>query len=132
MPLTQDATARALHPGADDLAFAYSNPVGKRFLMVFGVDEHRHVYWFHPTWPVGQPAPVAVRAVEGPGPHELPGAIHHALDGRRLSVYAAFSDRALGARTVEEAVIGLPAATGGLPSLGEGVVVVERTYEVAP
>src|SRR5262249_40892962 len=41
---------------SDELAFAYSNPAGKPYLMLFGADEHGHVYWFHPGWPVGQPA----------------------------------------------------------------------------
>ena len=115
----------------DELAFAYSNPIGKAFLMIFGVDEHRHVYWFHPAWPAGQPAPTAIRAVEGPGPHELPGAIRQALDGRRLNVYAALSDRALDVKAVEAAV-GLPTASDMLPALGDSVVVVGRTYEVQP
>ncbi len=115
----------------DELAFAYSNPIGKPFLMIFGVDEHRHVYWFHPAWPPGQAAPAAVRVAEGPGPHELPGAIHQALDGRRLNVYAVFSDGALEASAVEAAV-SLSATPDGLPALGDGVVVIGRTYEVQP
>ena len=23
---------------------------GKRYLMIFGIDEHRHVYWYYPAW----------------------------------------------------------------------------------
>jgi hypothetical protein len=119
----------------DELAFAYSNPLGKPFLMIFGVDEHRHVYWFHPAWTPGQPAPAAVRVVEGPGPHELPGAIHQALDGHRLTVYAAFSDVALRASAVEAAL--LPSAASDEPpgfgaDFGESLVVLGRTYEVQP
>ncbi|MBI5543911.1 MAG: hypothetical protein HY901_08500, partial [Deltaproteobacteria bacterium] len=35
---------------SDELAFAYENRAGKQRLMVFGVDEHRRVYWFFPAW----------------------------------------------------------------------------------
>ena len=115
----------------EELAFAYANPAGQPFLMIFGVDEHRHVYWFHPAWPAGLPAPAAIRAATGPGPHELPDAIHQDLDGQRLSVYAAFSERALDVTAVEAAVLAAPAVNTP-PALGEGVVVVERTYEVQP
>jgi hypothetical protein len=117
--------------GDEELAFAYSNPAGKPFLMIFGVDEHRHVYWFHPAWPVGSPPPVAIRAATGPGPHELPDAIHQTVDGQRLKVYAAFSEHALDATMVEAIVRAAPTANA-LPDLGEGIVVVERKYEVQP
>lgn len=115
----------------DELAFAYSNPAAKPFLMIFGVDEHRHVYWFHPAWTAGQAAPTAVRAAPGPGPHELPDAIHQAFDGRRLAVYAAFSDHALDAGAVE-AVVGRLVTPDAEPTLGEGVVMIARRYEVRP
>jgi hypothetical protein len=127
---TSHLAGQAIRRG-DELAFAYSNPLGKPFLMIFGVDEHRHVYWFHPAWAAGQPAPAAVRVVEGPGPHELPGAIHQPLDGQRLTVYAAFSDVALRASAVE-AALGPSAASDGLSALHESLRVIGRTYEVQP
>ena len=115
----------------DELAFAYANPAAKPFLMIFGVDEHRHVYWFHPAWLSGQAPPVAVRVALGPGPHELPDAIHQTFDGQRLAVYAAFLDHALDVATVEAAV-GRLATSDAVPALGEGVVMVGRRYEVQP
>ncbi len=116
--------------GADDeLAFAYSNPQAKPYVMVFGVDEHRRVYWFHPAWLIGAPVPVAIRASAGPGPHELSDAIRHSMDGRKLIVFAVFSDRALDATTVETRVRAA-AAVDVLPSLGDGVVVTQHTFEV--
>jgi hypothetical protein len=88
----------------DELAFAYANPAGKPYVLVFGVDEHRHVYWFHPAWSRGQPSPSAVPAAPGAGPHELPEAIRSGLDGRRLIVHALFADRPLRASDVEARV----------------------------
>ena len=86
----------------DELAFAYANPGGLRYLMIFGRDEHRHVYWFYPAWPAGQPAPAAIRAEVGPGPHELADAIGHAYDGRRLDLFAVFGSEPTGVTAIEE------------------------------
>jgi hypothetical protein len=92
----------------DELAFAYANPAGKAYLLVFGVDEHRHVYWFHPAWAPGQAPPVAVAAVPGPGPHELGEAIRHGLDGRQLLIRALFADRPLGVADIEAEIQNAP------------------------
>lgn len=115
----------------DELAFAYSNAAGRPFLMIFGVDEHRHVYWFHPAWPEGRSAPSSLRSAIGPGPYELPDAIHHQIDGRVLNVYAVFSDRAMDVTTVEAQV---RSAKDGDPfrALGDGVVIARRTFQVRP
>jgi putative zinc finger protein len=116
---------------SDELAFAYSNPAAKPYLMIFGVDEDRHVYWFHPAWPAGQAAPVAIPASAGPGPHELSAAIRHAIEGRRLDLYAVFSDRAL-ATTAVEAQIHAAAGADGSLALGDGTVIERRTLRVLP
>jgi hypothetical protein len=108
----------------DELAFAYANPAGKRFVWVFGVDEHRHVYWFHPAWSRGRPAPSAVVAAPGPGPHELPDAIRYELDGRRLVVRALFADRALQPSDIEARV---RSGAGW-----DGVQIVARELQVLP
>jgi hypothetical protein len=121
---------RVIHAD-DDLAFAYSNPSGKGFLMVFGVDEQRRVYWFHPAWPVGAPPPLAVRAAEGPGPHELTEAIRHQLEPGAFRIHALFCDRPLSATTVEAAV----RSARDLERLlipGGDVVTLTRTLEVRP
>jgi hypothetical protein len=103
---------------ADELAFAYENPAGWRHLMIFGVDEHRHVYWYHPAWldPSEDPAAISVEA--SPLRRELPEAIRHALDGDRLRVYAVFSAAPATVRQIEAAVMAAPPLAGSLPITG--------------
>ena len=122
---------RSMHAG-DELAFAYSNPAGRRYVAIFGVDELRRVYWFHPAWPVGTPAPRAIAAAAGPGPYELPEAIHHDVAGQRLTIRAAFADHPLEVSDVEAAVQA-GADSGGLASrLGADVLITERVVDVRP
>jgi hypothetical protein len=97
--------------GGDELAFAYRNPRASRRLLVFGVDEHRHVYWYHPGWSDARDNPAAVPIATGPGLHELPAAVAHRLDGSKLVIHALFTDRALTVADVESAV----AAGSALP-----------------
>jgi hypothetical protein len=126
-PRLVDHTIRA----NDELAFAYSNPSGRTYLMIFGVDEHRHVYWFHPGWPSGQPAPAAIRAIQSNAAHELPEAIRHAFDGQRLRVYALFSEQSLTATTIETWVHDT-SSLDAVQRIAQGVVPVQRTLEVLP
>jgi hypothetical protein len=86
---------------SDELAFAYRNPGGKRHLAVFGVDEHGHVYWFHPAWTEAKEDPVAIAIEPGPGTHELPAAISQPFDGAVLHLYAAFTNEPLHVRQIE-------------------------------
>jgi hypothetical protein len=118
--------------GRDELAFAYTNPTGRRYVAIFGVDESRHVYWFHPAWPTGAPAPRAIPAAPGPEPHELPEAIRHEIAGRHLTIRAAFADRPLAVEDVEDAVR-TGADSGALAArLGTDVFVTERVLDVRP
>ncbi|HEY7371013.1 MAG TPA: zf-HC2 domain-containing protein [Polyangia bacterium] len=118
--------------GHDELAFAYTNPTGRRYVAIFGVDESRRVYWFHPAWPAGAPAPRAIAAAAGPEPHELPEAIRHEIAGRRLTIRAAFADRPLAVEEIEAAV-GSGADSGALAArLGTDVFVTERVLDVRP
>ncbi|MFL5304306.1 MAG: hypothetical protein ACJ8F1_03795 [Polyangia bacterium] len=113
----------------DELAFAYANPEGRRNVAVFGVDEHRHVFWYAPGWAVGAPAPAAVSAVPGVGPHELAEAVRHAYDGHHLEVYAVFSDAPLNVEALDRAA----AAPDGLDALrAAGASIVARSLEVGP
>jgi hypothetical protein len=89
---------------SDELAFAYRNPAGKRRLLVFAVDEHGHVYWYHPGWSDAAENPTAVPISAGPGLHELPAAVLHKFDGERIMIHALFTDRELNVRQVESAV----------------------------
>jgi hypothetical protein len=115
---------------SDELAFAYANPSGKAHLLVFAIDEHRHVYWYHPAWPKGAPPPAALRALDGPQPHELPDAIRHGLDGRHLDLYAAFSDMSVSIEAVERAAR-TPAGLDELTAGGK-VLLVRRAMQVSP
>jgi hypothetical protein len=85
----------------DELAFAYSNPGAKKHVWIFGVDEHRHVYWYYPAWPEGTPAPPPFAAQLGPGPHELPDAVRHDFDGSRLELYSLLSDEPISIAEIE-------------------------------
>jgi hypothetical protein len=113
----------------DELAFGYANPGGLRFVMVFGTDEHGHVYWFHPAWPLGAPPPAAVEARPGPGPYELPEAVRHRFDGRQLRVSAVFSDERLGVEAIERDGQALPLP---LASRARRLQMVTRTLEIEP
>lgn len=110
----------------DELAFAYSNPGAKKYLWIFGVDEHRHVYWYYPAWPEGTPEPGPYAARAGAGPHELPEAVRHDFDGARLELYSLMSDEPLSIAEIEARVT----ATGNaeLPN----TTAVRRLLEVAP
>ncbi|HET6148218.1 MAG TPA: hypothetical protein VFH68_11860 [Polyangia bacterium] len=92
-----------VHPG-DELAFAYRNPAGKGRLLVFAVDEHGHIYWYHPAWSNAAQNPTAVQISAEPGLHELPAAVLHKFDGERIMVHALFTDRELSVRQIESAV----------------------------
>ncbi len=88
----------------DELAFSYLNRSGKKHLLVFGVDEHRHIYWYHPAWVRQQDNPSAIAIEAGNQPHVLAEAIRHPLDGRSLTLYGVFTDRALTVTEVESIV----------------------------
>jgi hypothetical protein len=90
----------------DELAFAYQNAAGKKWLLIYGVDEHGHVYWFHPSWSDPDADPSAVPAQAGEGLHELPEAISHALDGGKLTLHEVLSDERLTVRRAESLMQG--------------------------
>jgi hypothetical protein len=121
---TEPAGASLL--GGDELAFAYANPSSRRYLLIYGVDEHGHVFWFHPGWPEGSAPPSAVAARPGAGPHELPEAVRHRFDGRRLRITAVLSDERLGVGAFERdgRALDRPDARGAES--------VSRSFEVSP
>jgi len=88
----------------DELLFAYTNPEGFRYLLVFGVDERGQVYWYHPAWTDPSHTPAAVPIRPGPDLVELPEAVHHELEGRRLRLYAIFSESRPTVRELEDRV----------------------------
>jgi hypothetical protein len=89
---------------SDELAFAYRNPQGRRFMMIFGIDEHRHIYWYHPAWTDPARNPSAVPIQTATDPVELPEAISHNLDGRQLTLHALLLDEALPVRELEDRI----------------------------
>jgi hypothetical protein len=131
--------ADTIHAG-DEVAFAYRNPTGKGRLLVFAVDEHGHVFWYHPGWSDPGDDPRAVAVSTAPGLHELPAAIAQRYDGQQLSFHALFTDQEITVRQVESALASNPAAAGG--SKGEmvemngwpfpGAIDVVRSVRVMP
>ena len=93
----------AMH-AADELAFAYANPGGYHRLMIFGVDEHRHVYWYHPEWSNAADDPHGIEVASDANVHEIPAAVRHSFDGTDLTILAVFSNEDLSVRRVEAMV----------------------------
>lgn len=121
-PLTQAMAAR------DELAFAYLNPEGRPFLMVFGVDEHGHVFWYHPSWSDAAANPSAVPVAPSADMVELPEAISQNLDGQELTLHAVFMDAPWTVRQMEEQLAQGPDALSRLP----GATVSSQRVEVRP
>jgi hypothetical protein len=113
----------------DELAFAYENGAAKKHLMVFGVDEHRHVYWFFPAWLAKDENPVAIPIEADARRHELPEAVRHDFDGSHLEIRALFMDVPLNVRQVEAMIQADP--TGPLP-IEEGAIENPASFVVSP
>jgi hypothetical protein len=103
-PLGKPSRAGDSIGARDELAFAYENPSAKRYLMIFGVDEHRHVFWYHPGWSNPGEDPTSISIETTPGVHHLHEAIAHELDGRELEIHALFTDSPLSVKAVERVV----------------------------
>ena len=118
----------------DELAFLYRNPGGKARLLVFAVDEHGHVYWYHPGWSDAGENPTAVPISSEPGLHELPASVLHDFDGEHIMIHALFTDRELTVRQVEAAVAAAQAphraTAAGAPLLLPGAVDVVQPLRV--
>jgi hypothetical protein len=118
---------------ADELAFAYRNPGGMARLLVFAVDEHGHVYWYHPGWSDAADNPTAVPISTEPGLHELPAAVLHKFDGERIMIHALFTDRELSVRQIEGALAAMarePGPRGVTPLLFPGAIDVVRPLRI--
>jgi hypothetical protein len=110
---------------ADELAFAYRNTAGKRYVMVYGIDSEGAVHWYHPAWTDPADAPRAVRASAAQGWTELPEAVRHPLEGERLSLHLLLLDAPLRVTDVEALQEGLE-PNARLPIDGA----VQETFEV--
>jgi hypothetical protein len=85
----------------DELAFAYTNPDAKKYLLVFALDEERHVYWYYPAWTNADETPAAVAIEPTRKLLELGEGIRHSFRGRHLRIYALWSDERMTTREVE-------------------------------
>ena len=112
----------------DELSFGYGNLANKRYLMIYGVDEHRHVFWYYPAWsdPKADPQSIAI----APGAQSLPDAIKHELDGTHLELHAVFTDVPLTVKAVEGLISGAP--IGKTPTFGPGSIDRTIRFEVDP
>jgi hypothetical protein len=112
----------------DELAFAYENGAAKRRLAVFGVDEHGHVYWFHPAWTRETDDPVAVPIEMDDQRHELPEAVLQRFDGAHLEIRGVFVDEPVSVRQIESLLRDHPHGPLPLP----GAVETSLTMAVSP
>ncbi len=112
----------------DELAFAYENASAKPRLLVFGVDEHGHVYWFHPAWTRDTDDPVAIPVETDGERHELPEAIRQPFDGTRLEIRSVFVDEPVSVRRVEALLQQNPRGPLPIP----GAIETSRTLTVTP
>jgi hypothetical protein len=112
-----------IRPG-DELAFAYRNLSKKSRLLLFGVDEHRHVFWYHPAWVQDSDEPVAIPLQRDAALHELPEAIAQPLDGRELRIVAWFLDEPLSVKQAEALI--------AKDRTADGAVTAERRLRVEP
>jgi hypothetical protein len=95
--------------GSDSgLAFAYANIAHKGHLLVFAVDETRHVYWYHPAWNDAASDPTAIPIEADEAVHEIPQSVFHKFRGHHLEVFGAFVDSPLSVRQVEAAIARAP------------------------
>jgi hypothetical protein len=116
-----------LESGAE-LAFAYENGAAKRRLAVFGIDEHGHVYWYHPAWTRETEDPVAIPIEMDDRRHELPEAVLQRVDGGRLEIRSVFVDDPVSVRQIEALLRDNPHGPLPLP----GAVETSLTLSVLP
>ncbi|HEY3595158.1 MAG TPA: hypothetical protein VGL13_14835 [Polyangiaceae bacterium] len=110
---------------SDELAFAYTNAESFERLLVFGVDEHQHVYWYYPAWSSEGENPVAVPILPGPEVHELGEAVSQHLDGHRLRITAVFTHDTVSVKEVEAKL-----HTGAAELNLGGALQVSKTLEI--
>jgi len=92
----------------EELAFAYTNPTAKKRLLVFAVDEHRHVYWYYPAWTVPDERPIAVPIVATRESVELKEGVKHDFDAQLLRLYGVFTDEPMTTTEVEDKLAAMP------------------------
>jgi hypothetical protein len=99
------------------LGFAYAKAAGTKHLVIFGVDERRHVVWYRPAIAESSESLPLVPITDGALLHELSETFTQTLDEGTLQLFAVFTNREdLRLSEVETAVANAPSAlTLGLP-----------------
>lgn len=95
----------------DELAFAYRNPAGARYLMVFARDEAGGLYWYVPVWLEPGSNPSAAPIVETETLTELPTAVRQQLPRDEVWLHAIFMTDEVAVQQVEDLARRLPAST---------------------
>ncbi len=113
-----------------ELAFAYESIPDYDKLMIFGLDEHGHVYWYHPAWTDPAANPSAIPVATSAGSHPLEEAILHDLDGKTLEIHALFSRQSRNVHEIESMLGGKRAPVG--PLVLPSTIDVVSTVEVLP
>jgi hypothetical protein len=96
---------------SDALAFAYRNPDGAPYLLVFARTAAGRLHWYYPAWTSPQDDPQAVALTRCSEPCELGEAVRHELHAGTLELVAVFVDRPWRVRQIEAIVDGLEAGT---------------------
>jgi hypothetical protein len=89
--------------------------------MIFAVDEHRHVYWYHPEWSNQADDPHAISIASGPEVREIPSAVSHTFDGSDLTLFAVFTNDDWSVRRIEQMIQRAKSVDEALP-VKNGVV----------
>lgn len=86
---------------SDELIFSYRNNSSASHLMVYGVDEQKNVYWYHPAWVDAADNPSAVPIAQSEKVIALPLAVAHAYQGANLQLFALFLNEREAGMTVQ-------------------------------
>lgn len=86
----------------DELAFAYRNAAGRKYLLVFAVDRQGQVHWYHPAWTDAATNPSAISIQASDQVHELGAAVQVSLSPGPLTINGWFTDQPLTVREVEQ------------------------------
>lgn len=100
-PQSKPRPASGVMQASDALAFAYRNPDGHQWLMVYGVDASGEVRWYYPEWSDPNADPAAVSISSGHEVRELSSAVAHPLPAGRFVVHAVFLDAPKTVRAIE-------------------------------
>jgi len=118
----------------DGLLFSYTNlgPEPFSYLMIFGIDEGRHVYWYYPAFLDARDNPKGTEIEKGGSRVGLQEVIAHPYREGMLRLFGLFSDRALSVSDIEQAARRGIRDAAGLESAFDGVRVKSLQVKVVP